>query len=130
MEGYRYCYYFTSLTSKAARAKRFGNRPGRMDRDSMQRLSEQRAEVGSIACKEDTASEADGGGKDRPVLFRKRERDGQSRIDGMARRNVQLPRFGIQGIGTIRQLQSQVPPRFFHLIGIRPAFVPRTAEHS
>ena len=96
----------------------------------MQRLSEQRAEVGSIACKEDTASEADGGGKDRPVLFRKREGGGQSRIDGMARRDVQMPKFGIQGRRTIRQLQGQVPPRFFHHIGIRPAFVPRTAEHS
>ena len=94
----------------------------------MQRLSEQRAEVGSIACKEDTASEADGGGKDRPVLFRKREGGGQSRIDRMTRRDVQMPKFGIQGSGTIRQFQGQIPPRFLHHIGICPALVPRPPE--
>ncbi len=94
----------------------------------MQRLSEERAEVGSIAGKQIAASEADGGGKDRPVIFRKREDGGQSRIDRMTRGDMQMPKFGNQGSGTIRQLQGQVPPRFLHHIGICPALVPRPAE--
>ena len=94
----------------------------------MQRFSEQRAEVGSIAGKQDAASEADCGGKDRPVLFRKREDGGQSHIGSMTRRDVQVRKLGIQGSRTIRQLQGQVPPRFLHHIGICPALVPRPAE--
>jgi len=84
--------------------------------------------VGSIAGKQSAALEADGGGKDRPVFFRKREGGGQSRIDRMTRGDMQMPKFAIQGSRTIRQLQGQVPPRFLHYIGICPALVPCPAE--
>jgi len=77
----------------------------------MQRPSEQRAEMGSIAGKQSAASEADGGG--------------QSRIDRMTRGDMQVPKFGIQGCRTIRQLQGQVPPRFLHHAGICQALVRR-----
>jgi hypothetical protein len=99
-----------------------------MDCDSTNRLSEQRAEVGSITGEQGAASEANGGSKDRPVFFRKREGGGKGRIDRMTGGDMQMPKFGIQRSRTIRQLQGQVPPRFLHHIGICPALVPRPPE--
>jgi len=118
------------VTGQTAGEKRFGDRPGRVDCDSVQCFSVQWPEVTSVPREEGAAAEADRGGEDRPVLFGDRERGGQCRIDGMARRDTQMPQFGIHGNITVRQLQRDVPPRFFHHIGIRPAFVPRLAEYG